>query len=105
MPAIQEFGIEKQKIPVPPVRATGGGLTLGNASLQFFRHDIASLVLQQPLSPTAKLEALKRRHFTTETKAERIAKSLAALHQPETLNLLREDWRYFAENPDLEDQD
>ena len=104
MSAIQEFGIERQKIPVPYVHATQGGLTLGNNSIQFFARDIA-LLAPQPLAPTAKLEALKRRHFTPQGKFERMVRSLAALHQPETLQLTRQEWRFFSEDPDLEDQD
>ena len=33
---IQEFGVEKQKIPTPVVPISEGGLGLGNSAIQFF---------------------------------------------------------------------
>ena len=51
-----------------------------------------------------KLEELKRKRFTPERKAERIARSLAALNQPMAIQLSPEEWRKIAEEVDLEDQ-
>ena len=105
MPAIQEFGVEKQRVPalvIPP--ATQGGLGLGNSALQF----ISGLFIpQRPLESrlTSRLEILKQVHFSVAGRTERIARSLAALNQPETLKLTPEEWRFFAEDVDLEDQD
>ena len=105
MLAIQEFGIEKQKAPAHVIpSAVQGGVSLGNSALQF---------LSGPFSPgrplewglTRRLEALKQLHFSVAGRNERIARSLAALNQPETLRLTPEEWRFFAEDVGLEDQD
>jgi hypothetical protein len=48
---------------------------------------------------------MKLRRFTAEGREDRIARSLAALNQQETLQLSAEQWKYFAEDPDLDDQD
>jgi hypothetical protein len=53
---------------------------------------------------TSKLEQLKRVRFTPETKAERVARSLAALDQVEPIHLTPSEWRFVAEDPDIEDQ-
>ena len=104
MPAIQDFGIEKQTAPpVPVFSATGGGLGLGNSDLQFNTGSILQRRIESR-QPT-KLEVLKRMHFSQTGRAERIAKSLAALNQPESLKLTSEEWHFFAEDEDLEDQD
>ena len=106
MPAIQEFGVEKQRVPalvIPP--AAQGGLGLGNSALQF----ISGLSIpQMPLESsrlTPRLETLKQVHFSVAGRTERIARSLAALNQRETLRLTPAEWRFFAEDVDLEDQD
>jgi len=52
----------------------------------------------------SRLEELKRRRFTPEGKAERVARALAALYQEESIKLSPEEWRWIAEDPDLEDQ-
>ena len=105
MPAIQEFGVEKQKIPAPVIpSAVQGGVGLGNSALQFLSGRFSPRrPLEWGLIP--RLEALKQLHFSTAGRNERIAKSLAALNQPETLKMTPEEWRFFAEDVDLEDQD
>jgi len=45
----------------------------------------------------SKLEALKKKHFTPEGKAERVAKSLAALHQDQPIRLCPEEWKRVVE--------
>jgi hypothetical protein len=50
------------------------------------------------------MAALLRQHFNPETKAERVARSLAALSQTEEWNLTPEEWRFIAEDPDIADQ-
>lgn len=54
------------------------------------------------IKPT--LEQLKSVRFAPETKAERVTRSLAALDQVERIDLTPADWRFVAEDPDLEDQ-
>ena len=54
--------------------------------------------------PTSRLEQLKRLRFKPEDKAERVARSLAALDQPERIHLTPVEWRLIAEDPDIEDQ-
>ena len=68
-------------------------------------HGIAKWGVASPTESNSKLETLKRRRFTTQGRAERIEKSLAALNQPETLKLTPQEWHFFAEDPDLDDQD
>jgi hypothetical protein len=53
------------------------------------------------VTPASKLEELKRQHFRPDTRTERIAKALAALHAPSALELTREQARDAAENPEL----
>ena len=50
------------------------------------------------------LEELIRKRFPPEGKAERVARGLAALHQEERIKLTPEEWKWVAEDPDLEDQ-
>jgi len=102
-----------------PLREVSRGSVLGNPSLQAgtpqFSEDWFSVLhLSYWLSPYAlraatsqrlsRLEALKRERFTPEGKAERVAKSLAALAEDETIQLTAQEWRLIAEDPDLEDQ-
>jgi|SRR5579864_1685614 len=59
----------------------------------------------EPVSaPNAKLLEAKRRHFTSEGKSERVARSLAALSQPPHSQLSGAEWRKIMEDQDLEDQ-
>ena len=105
MSAIQEFGVEKQKAPPLVVpSAAQGGMGLGNSALQFIS---GGFIPPRPLEsrPISRLEALKRLHFSAAGRNERVARSLGALNQPETLRLTPEEWRFFAEDVDLEDQD
>ena len=55
-------------------------------------------------SGSLQLEALKRQRFTPQGKAERVARSLAALGEEEKIHMTRDEWRFFAENPDIEGQ-
>jgi hypothetical protein len=52
----------------------------------------------------SKLENLKKRHFDPEHKTARIAKSLAALEQKQSIKLSPEEWLQIMEDVDLEDQ-
>jgi Arc/MetJ-type ribon-helix-helix transcriptional regulator len=52
----------------------------------------------------SRLETLKKAKFTPEDRAERIAKSLAALNQTVEFHLTPEEWRRIAEDPNIEDQ-
>ena len=99
---IQEFGVEKQKIPTPVVPISEGGLGLGNSAIQFFSG--YRLPAPQQSKPVSKLEALKRMRFSVVGRAERIARSLEALNQVESLKLTPEEWHFFAEDVDLEDK-
>lgn len=51
-----------------------------------------------------RLEELIRQRFPAEGKAERIARSLAALRQEPTIRLTAEEWKRVAQDADLEDQ-
>ena len=51
-----------------------------------------------------RLEELVRKRFPPEGKAERVARGLAALHQDEKIKLTPEEWKWVAEDPDLEDE-
>jgi hypothetical protein len=53
---------------------------------------------------SARLEALVMQRFTPEGKAARVAKALAALYQEEPIKLSPEEWKWVAEDADLEDQ-
>jgi uncharacterized protein (DUF433 family) len=66
---------------------------------------------EHPLAPPAqltgreKLEAMIRERFTPETRAERMARSLAALHQEPTIKLSTEEWQRITEDADLKEPD
>ncbi len=49
------------------------------------------------------LEELIKERFAPEGKAERIAKALEALYQEEPIKLSPEEWKWVAEDADLED--
>jgi len=51
-----------------------------------------------------KLEELKLRRFTVLGREERIARSLAALHQQSTIQLTPIEWRSIVENSEIEDE-
>ncbi|HMD95949.1 MAG TPA: hypothetical protein VKM93_01270 [Terriglobia bacterium] len=52
----------------------------------------------------ARLEELIKQRFPAEGKADRVAKALAALHQEEPIKLRPEEWKWVAEDVELEDQ-
>jgi hypothetical protein len=104
MSAIQSFDVQRQQIPEVGRPSPIGGFGLGNASIQNPPIHRASSRAHF-LRPTPKLELMKLRRFTAEGREDRIARSLAALNQQETLQLSAEQWKYFAEDPDLDDQD
>ena len=47
---------------------------------------------------------LVKQRFTPEGKAGRVAKALAALHQEQLIKLSPEEWKWVAEDADLEDR-
>jgi hypothetical protein len=49
----------------------------------------------------SKLAASKKKHFTPEGKAERVAKALAALHQDQPIRLSAEEWKRAVEEGDV----
>lgn len=53
---------------------------------------------------SAKLQELIKQQFPLEGKSERVAKALAALYQEELIKLSPEEWKWVAEDTDLEDQ-
>ena len=53
---------------------------------------------------SARLEELVKQRFTREDKAERVAKALTALYQEEPIKLSPTEWKWVAEDADLEDQ-
>ncbi len=63
---------------------------------------MAKEINAQKRSP--RLEELIRGHFRPEGKEERIARASAALNQDEPIRLTPEQWKWVAEDPDLEDQ-
>ena len=78
---------------------------LGNYDVQrptSSRFELPSLLVK--VSATSRLEELKRRRFTLGERAERVARSLAALTQEETIHLTAQEWQRIAEDPDIEDQ-
>jgi hypothetical protein len=107
---VQEVGSGKQTLPQQnhPTNPSISGL--GEPSIQLNSFRIASR-LEPSRTPFVvsksftRLQALKRKHFTGQDRTRRIERSLAALHQPETLQLTPQEWRFFAEDPDLNDQD
>lgn len=50
------------------------------------------------------LQELVKQRFTPEGKVDRVAKALAALHQEQPIKLSPEQWKWVAEDADLEDQ-
>ncbi|HEX5483773.1 MAG TPA: hypothetical protein VFZ08_14210 [Terriglobia bacterium] len=53
---------------------------------------------------TVKLEILVKQRFTPEGKSERVARALAALRREQPIKLSSKDWKWVAEDADLEDQ-
>ncbi len=52
----------------------------------------------------ARLEGLIKRQFTPEGKSGRVTKALAALRREQPIKLSPEDWKWVAEDADVEDQ-
>lgn len=61
-------------------------------------------IYEEENATSFRLEQLKRVRFTPENKAERVTRSLAALDQVERIHLTPSEWRFVAEDPDIEDQ-
>ena len=88
-----------------------GGELLGNISVQHVaawesyvtasRRPNQRQTSEAPLAE--KLAELKRARFTPEGKAERVARSLGALDQDVGIDLSLEEWKWIAEDPDLEE--
>lgn len=104
----QMIGVQNQKhfqrLHARSRRRYAGGL-LGNPHAQkqaYFEQMLASGT--QPFQSRSKIEILKKNHFSPATKADRIARSLAALNQPTSIILTAQVWRSIVEDPDLEDQ-
>jgi hypothetical protein len=55
--------------------------------------------------PDSKLDTLKKRTFTPVNREERIATSLAALEEPQTIILTLEQWKSIAEAVEDEDDE
>ena len=107
-PLIQGLGSQWQKVPVQGRPFEQG--SLGQLSSQLYPFQVASptgtgTVGSPFVVHSTKLQLLKRKRFTAQGRVERIQRSLAALNQPETLRLTPQQWRFFAEDPDLDDQD
>ena len=68
--------------------------------------DAAAVANGEALKPTPELERLLRERFTPEGKAERVARSLAALAeaQRDPIKLSREQWKVIAEDPEVGEQ-
>ncbi|MGH9691698.1 MAG: hypothetical protein ACRD4C_11555 [Candidatus Acidiferrales bacterium] len=45
-----------------------------------------------------------KQRFTPKGKSERVANALAALHREQPIKLSLEDWKWVAEDADLQDQ-
>ncbi|MEW6211040.1 MAG: UPF0175 family protein [Acidobacteriota bacterium] len=68
------------------------------------RSGIAFDAQDQVQEPRARLQALIKQRFTPEGKAERVARSLAALNRVVPTDLSPEELKWIAEDPDIEDQ-
>ena len=108
---VQIPGLQEQTKPELPQMLRGTS-SLGDKSVQLYpfqlptsTYRIGNWGIPAIVQSNSKLEALKRKRFTVQGRAERIERSLAALNQPETLHLTPQEWRFFAEDPDLDDQD
>jgi hypothetical protein len=54
-------------------------------------------------TPPASLQELLRKQFTPGDKNERVSRALAALNEEERIKLSPEQWKWVAEDADLED--
>ena len=113
----ETFGNEAQRPPFLglglPVsgEAHGGGL-LGNKAVQSATNPSSDYNVlthrgSQPSVPRvgSNLLALKTERFPVKGRAERVARSLAALAESDevVIRLTPEEWNWIAEDPDLED--
>jgi hypothetical protein len=53
--------------------------------------------------PPASLEEFVRKQFTPADKTGRVSRALAALNEEERIKLSPEQWKWVAEEPDLEE--
>jgi len=53
--------------------------------------------------PPASLQAFVRKQFPPGDKAQRVSRALAALNEEERIKLSPEQWKWVAEDPDLEE--
>jgi hypothetical protein len=53
--------------------------------------------------PPASLQEFVRRRFTSEDKTKRVSRALAALNEEEGIKLSPEQWKWVAEDADLEE--
>jgi hypothetical protein len=53
--------------------------------------------------PPASLQDLVRRQFTPGDKVQRVSRAQAALNEEERIKLSSEEWKWVAEDADLED--
>jgi len=54
--------------------------------------------------PAAALQQMVQKQFTPQDKAERVSRALAALNKEEPIKLSPEQWRWVAEDVELEEQ-
>ena len=54
--------------------------------------------------PAAALQQMVQKQFTPQEKAERVSRALAALNEEEPIKLSPEQWRWVAEDVELEEQ-
>src|SRR6266498_1171724 len=100
---------QQQAVPAQNRPADRSRSGLGEPSRQLYPFQVAAIgIPEMPFfvhsTPTSKLQVLKRKRFTTADRTARIQRSLAALNQPETLQLTAQEWHFFSEDPDLDDQ-
>lgn len=109
MAALQILGAASQEpvAQIPPGARFGQlhrGSFLGNVFIQTVSlHNRFSISTRSSVAGS-KLDRLKRQRFTAEGRTERIAKSLDALHQPQPIQLSREQWKALVDDADAEDQ-
>lgn len=53
--------------------------------------------------PPAPLQEFLRKQFTPEDKTQRVSRALAALNEEERIKLSPEQWKWVAEDADLEE--
>lgn len=53
--------------------------------------------------PPDTLQEFARKQFTPEDKAERVSRALAALNEEERIKLSPDQWKWIAEDADLEE--